>query len=141
MTSLDENLLKAPECEQYDDFDPESLLKLAVLTRDNPDAASVFLTLLAKAGDDYALIVSYATLAKVCSLTVPDVESAIATLEDQDWIGRVAISSSPAASVAYVIMSRVNFSGTSGSGIGHFQARVLISGEDNENLRASMLGG
>jgi hypothetical protein len=123
------------EVEEVDQLAPESLLKLAVLTRENPTAASVFLTLLAKVGDDYALVVSIPTLAKVCTLTVPDVERAIADLEDQDWIGRVIISSNPASSVAYIIKSRVDLSGKCESGVGHFQARVFISDEDNENLR------
>jgi hypothetical protein len=119
---------------EYSDFEPDSLLRLAVLTRENPTAASVFLTLLAKIGDEYALVVSVATLAKLCTLTVPDVERAIADLEDQDWIGRVIISSNPASSVAYVIRSRVSMSGKSESGFAHFQARILLSGEDNEVL-------
>lgn len=123
------------EVEEVDQLDPESLLKLAVLTRENPTAASVFLTFLAKAGNEYALLVSVATLAKLCSLPVPDVERAIEDLEDQDWIGRVVIDPNPASSVAYIIRSRVNFTGKSESGFAHFQARVLISGEDNENLR------
>jgi hypothetical protein len=136
MTDQDEHLHHtSEEMEEVDQLDPESLLKLAVLTRENPTAASVFLTFLAKAGNDYALVVSIPTLAKVCTLTVPDVERAMADLEDQDWIGRVIISSNPASSVAYIIKSRVDLSGKCESGVGHFQARVLISGEDNENLR------
>jgi hypothetical protein len=125
------------DVEEVAHFDSESLLKLAILTRENPIAASVFFTLLAKIGEDYALIVSLATLAKVCSLPVPDVERAMADLEYQDWIGRAIIGSSPAPSVAYVIMSRVTLSEKSESDVKHFQARVLISGEDNESLRAT----
>ena len=138
MTDKDSDLHHVPEeVEEVAQLDPESLLRLAVLTRENPTAASVFLTLLAKVGDDYALVVSIPTLAKVCTLTVPDVERAIADLEDRDWIGRVIISSNPASSVAYIIKSRVDLSGRCESGVGHFQARVLISGEDNENLRTT----
>ncbi|MEX3772256.1 hypothetical protein [Pseudomonas sp. MYb118] len=136
MTDKDENLHHArEEAEEVDQLDPESLLKLAVLTRENPTAASVFLTLLAKVGDEYALVVSLATLAKLCSLTIPDVEHAIEVLEDQDWIGRIIIGASPESSVAYVITSRVNFDGKCDSGFTHFHARILISVEDNENLR------
>jgi hypothetical protein len=140
MTDIDATVHDASEEEgKYDDFGPESLLRLAVLTRENPTAASVFLTLLAKIGGEYALVVSLPTLAKLCTLSVADVESAIADLEYQDWIGRVIIGSSPASSVAYIIRSRVDVSGKSESDFGHFQARVLISGEDNENLKKSRL--
>jgi hypothetical protein len=136
MTDQDERLHHtSEEVEKVDQLDPESLLKLAVLTRENPTAASVFLTFLAKAGNEYALLVSVATLAKLCGLPVPDVERAIEDLEDQDWIGKVVIDPNPASSVAYIIGSRVNFTEKSESGFAHFQARVLISGEDNENLR------
>jgi hypothetical protein len=136
MTDQDERFHHAPEeVEHVAQLDPESLLKLAVLTRENPTAASVFLTFLAKMGDEYALVVSLATLAKLCSLTVPDVERAIEILVDQDWIGKVIIGASPESSVAYIILSRVDLSGKTESGFGHLQARVLISGLDNENLR------
>ncbi|WP_455924267.1 hypothetical protein [Pseudomonas putida] len=136
MIDQDERLNQAPEEVGHEvKLDPESLLKLAVLVRENPTAASVFLTFLAKMGDEYALVASLATLAKLCSLTVPDVERAIEVLEDQDWIGRVIIGASPESSVAYVIMSRVDISGKPESDFGQFQARVLISGLDNENLR------
>jgi hypothetical protein len=118
------------DVEEVAHFDSESLLKLAVLARENPIAASVFFTLLAKIGEDCALIVSLPTLAKVCSLPVADVERAMADLEYQDWIGRAIIGFSPAPAVAYIIMSRVTFSENSGSDIKQFQAQVLISGED-----------
>jgi hypothetical protein len=126
------------DVEEVAHFDSETLLKLALLARENPIAASVFLTLLAKIGEDYALIVSFQTLAKVCGLSVAEIERAMTDLECQDWIGRAITGSSPAPSVAYIIMSRVTLSGKSDSDIKHFQARVLISGEDNENMRAAV---
>lgn len=142
LTEQDEHLHHAlEEAEDIAQLDPESLLKLAVLTRENPTAASVFLTFLAKMGDEYALVVSLVTLAKLCSLTVPDVERAIEVLEEQDWIGRVSIGSSPESSMAYVICTRVDMtSGDNSSDFRLFRARILISGEDNETLRDSLLG-
>lgn len=120
------------EADGYNDFEPDSLLKLAALTRDNPSASSVFLTLLAKAGDEYALVVSNATLAKLCKTTVQAVERAIADLVAERLIAVVRIGSGN----AYFIQSRVEWTrDRRNSEYEHFQARILISGEDNDNLK------
>lgn len=120
------------EADGYNDFGPDSLLKLAALTRDNPAAASVFLTLLAKAGDEYALVVSNATLAKLCKSTVQAVERAIADLVAERLIVVVRTGSGN----AYVIQSRVDWTkDRADSEYEHFQARILISGEDNDKLK------
>jgi len=109
----------------YGDFEPDMLLRMAALTRDNPAAASVMLTILAKAGDDYVLMVSHATLAKLCKLTVPTVETAVADLVAGGWIKQLIIGSGDLP-IAYAISSRVH-SPKECSEYSDFQARIILS--------------
>lgn len=121
---------------EFAQLDQASLLRLAVLTRDNPKASSVLLALLANVGDEYALVVSHATLAKLCKCSISTVKRAIADLVAEHWIEAVIIGSGRATSLAYIINSRVDWTDKREKGeYVQFNARVLISGEDNPNLK------
>lgn len=126
--SDDTSLQQAPdEAGGYGDFEPDMLLRMAALTRDNPAAASVMLTILAKAGDDYVLMVSHGTLAKLCKLTVPTVEKAVADLVAEGWIKQLIIGSGDLP-IAYAISSRVHSpKDREGSEYSDFQARIILS--------------
>lgn len=122
------------------DFEPSTLLKMAALTRANPNAASLLLTILAKAGEDYMLVVSHATLAKLCEFTVPVVEQAVADLFEEGWINKIIIGSGDPAPIAYVISSRIYTPKNSKvTEYEDFQARILLSGEDNPYLKKRSL--
>jgi hypothetical protein len=127
------------ETEKFVELDQDSLMRLAVLARDNPKAASVMLAILAKVGDECALVVSHATLAKLCKCSVPTVKRAIADLVAEDWIVAVIIGSGRAASLAYFIRSRVDTETRENIEYVDFNARVLISGEDNPYLKKYLL--
>lgn len=127
------------ESEEFAQLDQDELMRLADLTRDNPMAASVMLVLLANVGDEGALVVSQATLAKLCKCSVPTVERAIADLVEEEWIVTVIIGSGPATSLAYFIRSRVVWDERKNLEYADFNARVLISGEDNPYLKSNSL--
>jgi len=139
--SDDTSLQQAPEeGGGYGDFEPGRLLKMAVLTRENPNAASLLLTILAKAGEDYMLVVSHATLAKLCEFTVPAAEQAVADLIEEGWIKKMIIGSGDPAPIAYVICARIySPKNREVSEYADFQARVLLSGEDNPYLKERSL--
>lgn len=122
------------------DFEPGTLLKMAALTRENPNAASLLLTILAKAGEDCMLVVSHATLAKLCEFTVPAVEQAVADLVAEGWINKMIIGSGDPAPIAYVINSRIySPKNREVTEYVDFQARILLSGEDNPYLKERSL--
>ncbi|EJN26738.1 hypothetical protein PMI35_03733 [Pseudomonas sp. GM78] len=128
------------ETEDFAQLDQDSLMKLADLARDNPKAASVMLVLLANVGDECALVVSQATLAKLCKCSIPTVKRAIAVLVAEHWIVAGIIGSGRVASLAYFINSRVDWTDKRENlEYVHFNARVLISGEDNPNLKSNRL--
>ena len=127
------------ESEDFAQLDQDSLMKLADLARDNPKAASVMLAILAKVGDECVLVVSQATLAKLCKCSVPTVKRAIADLVAEDWIVAVIIGSGLATSLAYFIRSRVDTDTRENLEYVDFNARVLISGEDNPYLKKNLL--
>lgn len=138
--SDDTSLQQAPEeAGGYCDFEPDTLLRMAALTRDNPAAASVMLTILAKAGDDYVLMVSHATLAKLCKLTVPTVEKAVADLIEEGWIKQLIIGSGDLP-IAYAISSRVHSpKDLEGREYSDFQARIILSTADRPCRKSDAL--
>lgn len=138
--SDDTSLQQAPEeAGGYGDFEPDALLRMAALTRDNPAAASVVLTILAKAGDDYVLMVSHATLAKLCNLTVPTVEKAVADLIEEGWIKQLIIGSGDLP-IAYAISSRVHSpKDLEGREYSDFQARIILSTADRPCRKSDAL--
>jgi hypothetical protein len=120
-----------------DGFDTDSLLKMAALTRENPNAASLLLTILAEVGDESVLVVSEATLAKLCNSSVLTIEQAIVDLVEEDWISRMVIGAGEPTPMAYVVNSRMNWSekGETREYV-NFQAQVVISGADNSYLKS-----
>lgn len=120
------------------DFASGTLLKMAALTRDNPNAASLLLTILAEVGEESVLIVSEATLAKLCECSLETVERAIVDLVEDDWISRLIIGVGEPTPMAYVVNSRINWKKEGvDSEYASFQAQVLISGEDNSYLKSA----
>lgn len=69
--------------------------KLGELTRTNPHAASVMLTLMARMGTNGAVQVTQATVAKLCNYTLQQVEKAITDLAEANWILSVDASPEP----------------------------------------------
>jgi len=74
---------------------PLALMELSLLTRTNPHAVSVMLTLMSNMGTNGDVQTTQATVAKHCNSTLQQVEKAIADLIDAGWIHSVDASTEP----------------------------------------------
>lgn len=100
-TLLRSNVSDEPEKAVY--ANRVALGKLAELTRTNPDATSVMLTLMAKMEASGVVRVTQATVAKLCNYTLQQVEKALVDLADAGWINSVDASTEPGGPLVCVV--------------------------------------
>lgn len=105
------------------------------LTHTNPRAAILMLKMIAHMDERGALVTSQATLARLAKCSLATVKRAIADLVKGNWIQTVSIGGGRGSTLAYVVNSRVAWADKRDNlKYASFQARVLVSEEDNPDL-------
>lgn len=105
------------------------------LNHTNPRAATLMLKMIAHMDERGALVASQTTLARLAKCSLATVKRAIVDLVKGNWIQTVTIGGGRGSTLAYVVNSRVAWADKRDNlKYASFQARVLVSEEDNPDL-------
>lgn len=105
------------------------------LNQTNPRAVTLMLKLISNMDERGALVASQTTLARLSNCSLATVKRAIADLVKGNWIQTITIGGGRGSSLAYVVNSRVAWADKRDNlKYASFQARVLVSEEDNPDL-------
>ena len=107
----------------------------AQLIDQSPRAAQLMHVLVANMDERGALVASQATLAKLTKVSVATIKRALTALIKGQWIQTIRIGGERGGTLAYVVNSRVAWADSRDNlKLAYFNARVLVSSEDQEDL-------